>query len=62
MQNKAPIMWSTVKESELVRLKAPIDPRKRKLPLQQNKTISRTLTLVRLQSFMKIIPFEPELK
>ena len=62
MQDKIPIMWSSAKESELVRLKVPMDTRKRKLQSQMNKITSRKGSLAVLQSIMKIFTFEPVLK
>ena len=45
MQDKIPIMNGSVKESELARLRAPMDPRKRKLQTKQNKIIPKNDTL-----------------
>ena len=47
-QDKIPIMWNSAKESELVRLRSPIDPRKRKLQSQQKKIVSRKEAFVLL--------------
>ena len=62
MQDKIPIMWSSAKESELVRLRAPMDPIKRKLKSQQKKIVSRKDNLVLLQCFMKKFPSDTVLK
>ena len=62
MQDKIPIMWSSAKESESIRFRYTMDPRKRKLLSQQNKIISRKEALVLLQSFMKKFPSENILK
>ena len=62
IQGKIPIIRSSARKSELVKLSAQNDSRKRKLQSQQNKTISKNETLVQLQSFMKKFPSEPLLK